>query len=139
MTPLYRTWAAMKNRCEYPGNPRYQHYGGRGIEVCDRWQDVRQFIEDILAEIGPCPGRGWTLDRKDNDKDYEPGNVRWATWSQQNRNRQPRNGRAKGASREKVTGLWVARVHLGRFATEQEAADVYQRAVAVLEREGILT
>lgn len=143
--PLYGTWTAMRHRCENPANPRFAHYGGRGIQVCDRWQDIAQFIQDIETEIGPHPGRGWSLDRyPDVDGNYEPGNVRWATYSQQNRNRQPRNGRFKGVSRIKEsryqgrTVSWAARVHLGHFATEEEAAEVYQRAVAVLEKAGVL-
>lgn len=135
----------MLSRCERPSNPKYEYYGARGIEVCDRWHDVRQFIEDIEGEIGPRPSGQHTLDRKDPDANYEPGKVRWATYSQQNRNRRPRAGRLKGVSRIQETRYqgrqvsWAARIHLGYFATEEEAADVYQRAVAVLEREGILS
>jgi hypothetical protein len=143
--PLYGIWTMMLHRCENPDNVRYRHYGGRGIEVCDRWHDLRQFVEDIEREIGPRPSRRHSLDRKDPDSNYEPGKVRWATYSQQNRNRSPRNGRIKGAqfvkqdAFEGVTGCWVARVHLGRFRTEAEAGAVYQRAVDLLEREGILS
>jgi len=143
--PLYAVWHNMLSRCENPDNVRWEHYGGRGIEVCDRWHDLRQFIEDVETEIGPHPGRGWSLDRRDGNGNYEPGKVRWATYSQQNRNKDRRDGRSKGVSKikdlrygEGRTG-WVARIHLGTFLTEDEAAGVYQRAVAVLEREGILT
>lgn len=85
---LYNTWSQMLRRCEDPNNHRYNRYGGRGIKVCARWHDVRLFIVDIEAQLG-CRPIGMTLDRIDNDGDYEPGNLRWATRSQQRRNRAP--------------------------------------------------
>lgn len=84
----------MMDRCENPQNPRYRDYGGRGIRVCERWRDVRLFIEDIEWGIGLRPegqtpsGRPlYSLDREDNDGPYEPGNVRWADWHTQRVNR----------------------------------------------------
>lgn len=143
--PLYGVWTMMLHRCEKPDNPRFAHYGGRGIRVCDRWHDVRMFVEDIEREIGPRPA-GYTLDRIDTDDNYEPGKVRWSTPSRQNRNRRASAGRIKGVSRlkgdhyhdGKPTPPWVARVHLGRFESEEEAGEIYRRAVEVLEREGLL-
>lgn len=84
--PLRGTWYAMKYRCENPAHAAYPRYGGRGIRVCDRWQDLDVFCDDIEREIGPRPDR-MTLDRIDNDGNYEPGNVRWATPTLQNRNK----------------------------------------------------
>lgn len=84
--PLYRTWTMMMRRCGNPEDNRWDRYGGRGIKVCDRWRDVCLFIEDIERDLGPRP-KGMTLDRKNNDGDYEPGNVRWATQLQQARNK----------------------------------------------------
>jgi hypothetical protein len=86
---LYGTWVAMLHRCEDPDWKAYQHYGGRGIKVCEAWHDVAVFIADIESAIGPRPS-GLTLDRIDNDRGYEPGNVQWATRSQQTRNQRPR-------------------------------------------------
>lgn len=83
--PLYHTWQMMLWRCENPDAADYFRYGGRGIKVCDRWHDVRLFVEDIERDLGPRPD-GMTLDRADNNGDYEPGNVRWATRSQQQMN-----------------------------------------------------
>ena len=82
---LYDTWRRMLDRCENPQHPAFHNYGGRGIRVCARWHDVGPFIEDIERLIGPRP-EGMTLDRADNDGNYEPGNVRWATKSEQTRN-----------------------------------------------------
>jgi hypothetical protein len=73
----------MKNRCENPNVRQYKDYGGRGIRVCDRW---RSSFENFLADVGERPA-GLSLDRIDNDGDYEPGNVKWSTRSEQMHNR----------------------------------------------------
>jgi DNA-binding XRE family transcriptional regulator len=71
----------MLGRCEKPHWATYSGHGGRGIKVCERWHDFELYYADIL-KLGPCLP-GWSLDRIDNDGDYEPGNVRWATPRQQ--------------------------------------------------------
>lgn len=82
--PERASWHNMLYRCYKPGNPRYARYGGRGIQVCRRWRfNFRAFI----ADMGPMPGPGYTLDRLDNDGDYEPANCRWATKADQAKNR----------------------------------------------------
>lgn len=87
--PLYKTWDGMIARCENPNFAGYKYWGGRGISVCERWHDVRLFVEDIERLLGPRP-EGWSLDRyPDNDGNYEPGNVRWATPAMQAANRRP--------------------------------------------------
>ena len=91
--PLYDIWKNILTRCEDPRNKRYPRYGGRGITVCDRWHDIRNFVADIEQEIGVKPARcpecggRYSLDRIDNDRGYEPGNVRWATATEQNLNK----------------------------------------------------
>lgn len=82
-TPLHRLWLNMRNRCNNPRTPDYKYYGGRGVKICERWNSFTAFA----ADVGPHPGKGWTLDRKDTNKDYEPGNVRWATRRVQSQNR----------------------------------------------------
>lgn len=79
---LYPTWLNMRQRCRNPKHPRYADWGGRGIKVCDRWDDFPNFLKDV----GERP-QGKTLDRRDNDGDYCPENVRWATPLEQNTNK----------------------------------------------------
>lgn len=85
--PLYATWRNMIDRCLNPGNINSEHYGERGIQVYEPWRDdPRPFIEWIEENLGPRPKRH-TLDRIDNDGNYEPGNLRWATKKVQAGNR----------------------------------------------------
>jgi hypothetical protein len=82
-TPEYRSWRSMKMRCLNPKARGYRFWGGRGITICDRW--VSSF-ENFLVDMGPRP-KGKTLDRfPDRDGNYEPGNCRWATSSEQAKN-----------------------------------------------------
>ena len=80
----YRVWQAMRVRCFNPGCKAYKNYGGRGITVCDRWKDS---FEAFYQDMGPKPSLDHEIDREDNDGNYEPGNCRWATRSNNSRNR----------------------------------------------------
>lgn len=82
-TKLYAAWAGMKDRCYNRNGPGYKDYGGRGITVHESW---RNDFEAFRRDVGEPPA-GLSLDRIDNDRGYEPGNVRWATSLQQMRNR----------------------------------------------------
>jgi hypothetical protein len=91
-TVEYRAWHNMKQRCLSPGHPKYRLWGGRGITVCERW---RNSFAAFLADMGDRPSPHHSIDRIDDDGHYEPGNVRWATASEQRRNRRGKdNGRA---------------------------------------------
>jgi hypothetical protein len=85
---LYSTWISMRHRCTNVKRKQYKDYGGRGIKVCARWQG-RQGFANFLADMGERPD-GLTLDRIDNEGNYEPGNCRWATWKQQAANKRPK-------------------------------------------------
>lgn len=95
---LYTIHQGMMSRCYKQNNKSYWRYGGRGISVFEEWHDVEKFIAWIEANIGPRPA-GMSIDRKDNDGNYEPGNVRWATPSQQGFNRRQRRTAIEQRSR----------------------------------------
>lgn len=82
-SPFYPAWIRMVGRCTDPTDGNYHNYGGRGIKVCDAWiNSPEQFAKDV----GPKPGPGYTIDRKDNNGNYEPGNVKWSTQIEQCQN-----------------------------------------------------
>jgi hypothetical protein len=94
-SPEYLVWARAKTRCTNPNTPSWKNYGGRGIQMCERWLSS---FELFLADMGPRPldredsGRAaYSLDRIDNDGDYEPGNCRWATAETQANNQRHGN------------------------------------------------
>jgi len=104
-TAEYRAWRGMKERCLNPNSKDYPNYGGRGITVCNEW---RNNFAAFLAHVGKRPSSKLQLDRKDNRFGYVPGNVRWATVSQQLRN-------------TRVSCIWY--IKGGVFQTAREAAD----------------
>lgn len=87
-TPEYRTWVSMRSRCRNPNTTHFSFYGGRGIRVCPEWDAS---FEAFLRDVGPRPSDDHSLDRIDNDRGYEPGNVRWAPSAIQNRNKRSFN------------------------------------------------
>ncbi len=97
-TPEYMAWDSMKQRCLNPRHKNFSDYGGRGITVCQEWTDS---FEAFFAHVGPRPGPEYSLDRRDNERGYEPGNVRWTTWETQNQNQRPRTPGLKRPGRRK--------------------------------------
>lgn len=82
---VYHVWHSMLQRCSNPNGQQWERYGGRGITVCERWHDLLNFI----ADMGEPPER-LSIERINNDGNYEPGNCKWATKSEQRRNQRPR-------------------------------------------------
>ncbi len=80
---LYSAWVEMRRRCHNPNCRSFKDYGGRGITICERWDDFINFAIDME----PHPGEGWLLDRIDNEGNYSKGNCRWVTASTSVRNR----------------------------------------------------
>ena len=149
--PIYTAWCGMKRRCSNPNEKYYHCYGGRGIKVCERWQNsFENFRDDMLPTWMPR----LSLDRINNDGDYEPSNCRWSTRKQQAQNRRPpsewrqprrrphkmRGEAVQGFHFHKPSGryqsqIWVngKNVHLGLFDTPQEAIAAYQGAKTLLQ------
>ena len=133
---LYNIWANMHHRCNNKNNEFYKDYGGRGIKVCDRWKDIDNFIEDMHSSFS----KGLSLDRRNNDGNYEPSNCRWATKTEQQRNTRVLMGTNKsgyrGVSFNKKANRWVALIHvnskkiyLGSFVNKIDAAISYDKYV----------
>ena len=136
--PLYNTWNGMKQRCINPREKGYENYGARGIEVCERWLDIKNFIEDMY----PSWEEGLTLDRVDVNGNYEVGNCRWATPSIQQRNTkdiQTNNTSGfRGVWLHQRSGKWHSNIkvnskliYLGSYKTALEAAKAYEIYVRI--------
>lgn len=116
--PLYQTWRGMLYRCNDDRSLAFKYYGARGIRVCERW--TRSF-EDFVEDMGPKPSRAHTIDRINNDGDYEPGNCRWATQKQQSRNKRS-NVWVEHDGRRMLSEDWAAELGISRQRFEQRMA-----------------
>lgn len=132
-TRTYRIWKAMRTRCTNTKQLSAKNYVLRGISCCDRWKEFTNFLEDM----GEAP-EGLTLDRRDNDGNYDLGNCRWATDQTQARNRGGKNGGARGVSWMKIQKKWRATIcvgkdrhHLGVFLDKAGAIEARRKAEAV--------
>ena len=123
--PLYVMWCGLFARCENPKNPNYRNYGRRGIKVCRRWYEFKDFLKDM----GPRPSPKHSIDRINNDGNYEPKNCRWGTRSEQMLNRRKFSNNSTGTTGIHKHGKsWQARIDIdktryviGYFKTKREA------------------
>lgn len=113
-TPEYRVWRAMKDRCLNSSSSSYSDYGGRGICVCRRWLDS---FENFLADMGPRPD-GTSIERLDNDGNYEPHNCVWADRKTQNRNKR-NNHRIKHGGEILTMAEWAERANMPQWKLKQ--------------------
>lgn len=110
LAPLYSRWVGMKERCMNPRSGGWPWYGARGIKVCDRWLGKGGF-DNFVDDMG-VPEPGMSLDRINNDGNYEPSNCRWATVNQQAANRRKRQSKPGSlAERAKLAGLSYSLVY----------------------------
>lgn len=132
--PHYETWKGMIQRCHNPNSADYYLYGARGIRVCERWRDFKAFH----ADMGERPGQEFSLEREDNDGDYEPANCRWATATEQAKHRRRPKHNTSGVTgvtwdsekRKWLANIGVSRktIFLGRFSNIEDAAAVRKDA-----------
>ena len=107
-TTEYIAWKNMRKRCSSKSYVYYSHYGGRGIKVCDRWATS---FPNFLEDMGKKPSPNHSLDRIDNDGNYEPSNCRWATKQEQSRNqglRSDNTSGVRGVGYDKANKIWIA-------------------------------
>ncbi len=145
---LYTAWTGMKSRCHCKTSPGYKNYGARGISVDPAWRDsFRTFVEDIERTIGPKPSSQYSLDRIDNNGNYELGNLRWATRAEQSINRRigmiaKRQGRP-GVTFCSQTQRWVAKrridgvMYRRSYVTEAEATAYLDAVEDIIFRWGL--
>jgi hypothetical protein len=133
---LYNAWRNMMNRCNNKNNPTYKYYGERGITVCDRWIDAKNFIEDMY----PTYIEGLTIDRIDNNGGYSKNNCRWTTKKIQTRNTRVLHSHNSSGFRgvyfDKKINKFVARIKinskniwLGSFITASDAGNIYDKYI----------
>lgn len=133
---LYGTWKSMKHRCLNKKSTSFNRYGGRGILICERWLNIENFIEDMY----PTFKEGLTLDRINNDGNYELSNCRWATRKVQIRNTKKiwksNTSGYRGAIFSKQQNKWISKIFLdkksiqiGTFKTAEEAGYAYDKYV----------
>lgn len=132
---LYGRWCSMKNRCYRSSDIGYKHYGGRGIRVADEWLKDFSAFESYVLSL-PNSDKGLTLDRINNDGNYEKGNLRWVNMSIQIINRRKNKSNTSGyvGVRKTCIGKWAATVgtiSLGEFFCKEDA--LYARNEFIIE------
>ena len=147
-TRLYRIWASIKDRTLNPKNKRYNDYGGRGITICEEWKNDFMSFYSWAMENGYEENKGLSIDRIDNDGNYEPNNCRWTTRIIQSRNRRIHKSNKsgyRGVCYNKGNNKYVAQItinnksiHLGYFQTTVEGAIVYNNYIIENNLEGFI-
>jgi hypothetical protein len=146
-TKLYEVWGAIKNRTLNPKNKQYNDYGGRGITICEEWLDIHNFYNWAMSN-GYEEDKGLSIDRIDNDGNYEPSNCRWTTRVIQARNqRMYKNNSSgyKGVSYFKNSNKYRAvitinreKIYLGLFPTPEDGAVAYNNYIISNNLEGFI-
>ena len=137
----YIAWIGTKQRTQNPNHKSYKNYGERGIKVCGRWLGKNGF-KNFFNDLGAKPDPSYSLDRINNDGDYEPSNCRWADRETQNTNRRPFKPRSSNSTghtgvwkNTRNPGTWIAvicvrykNIHLGVFHSIHEAIEARKHA-----------
>jgi hypothetical protein len=135
-TKLYKVWLSMKNRCNNTADCKYNLYGGRGIRVCEEWQSDFQAYHDYVSSLPHYGEKGYSLDRIDNDGNYEPGNVRWATQKEQSNNKRTNiyiscyNETHTLKEWSDITGVNYSTIH-GRYKRGKSPEEILQKVKVV--------
>lgn len=133
-------WRSLREairRCHNKRHPQYQDYGGRGIQVCAGWRDPDTGFDAFMDHIGPKPSPQHSIERKDNSRGYEPGNVRWATRVEQNNNKRS-NLLIKVDGVERTAAEWSRVTGLKRRQTiPRRLSDGWDKRAAVLAPDGM--
>jgi len=137
--PIYYKWAGMIERCYNPKQKEYKNYGGRGIIVCNKWRNDFKEYYDYVISLENAMEPGLSIDRKDNDGNYEPGNLRWVTWCVQSVNQRMKSTNTSGYTgvswhkkTKKYMGFITANGHrkcLGYFLIKEEALKARNRYI----------
>lgn len=144
-TKVYRVWDSMKRRCLNLNHPDYKNYGARGIKFHDDWNDFQNFYR----YVGEPPSSKHTLDRVDNDGNYEPGNVRWALMTHQIWNQRKKKNSSSQYKGVFLTDegrfrarIWITKskaISIGTFESEEEAARAYDKKAIELRGDNAKT
>ena len=147
-TKLYKVWGRIKSRTSNTKDRFYRDYGGRGITICEEWKNDFMSFYNWAMENGYEENKGLSIDRIDNDGNYEPSNCRWTTQTIQTRNqRMPKNNTSgyKGVSYNKRRGDYrtqimvnLKSIHLGYFKTAVEGAIAYNNYIIENNLEGFI-
>lgn len=133
---LYQTWSDMIARTSNINHKAFRHYGGRGISVCERWNDINNFVTDMY----PTYKKGLSIDRIDVDGNYDPSNCRWADNKVQHRNTRviisTNTSGYRGVKIDKRMNKWISTImvdyktiYLGSFSTKDGAAEAYNNYI----------